>query len=431
MSQDCGAAGYEYARLPALVPLPLANVEAHTHLARVEEASRMWRTVTTRLRELSDALRNDLEHLRPQWTDGTGAEFVRQVVVRKAAIDDVLTRIAEHQPCRALDDLARQLLLCRETVTHTAQRGTEASGQEAGLHLAELDRYFRAAAAASSVPRAIPPAPRRWTPVHTAAVRPAPPRPPRSPLPRGRVLCRRWIRLGAPGRHCRPAVSRSRVSSPFHPAARSGAAPRRGSGSRGASPGPAGLPGDSSSLSGGAEGSRIEGSEFTPRSSGSVPDTGTPGPPPRIDQAANPVPISAPPSTSEAPQPPQAAGGTEPKAHAGPGRMVPPMMMPGALRPGGGGRSAPGKSLEAAERRPRNAQAVPGVPARLQGRSALAATTGRGYRPIAMSAARNATPEPQVLDHEVWQVADPAVASPLTPEAAEPEQPRRLRRLRL
>ncbi|MFD2810669.1 hypothetical protein ACFSZT_14720 [Prauserella oleivorans] len=107
------------------------------------------------------------------------------------------------------------------------------------------------------------------------------------------------------------------------------------------------------------------------------------------------------------------------------------MMMPGALRPGGGGRSAPGKSLEAAERRPRNAQAVPGVPARLQGRSALAATTGRGYRPIAMSAARNATPEPQVLDHEVWQVADPAVASPLTPEAAEPEQPRRLRRLRL
>ncbi|QUH03944.1 hypothetical protein HUO13_26795 [Saccharopolyspora erythraea] len=421
----------DYARLPAVVQFALVDVEAHTHLARVEQASRMWRTVAAELRELSDSLRHELDCLRPDWKDATGLEFVRRVARCKATIDELLTRIEEHRPWRALDDLARQLLLVRAKVTDAVERSTDASQPEAATHLAELDRYFHAAAEA----------------VLAAAgddARPAAPTAANGSLADDCCSPPETIGptlAGGLGPNLTPSVALHPVSgSSLPPGSVSipgliAVPPRSSAGGRSTGRGgPGGSPAESRSPASG----RFDASAFDPRSApgGSPAGASIPDTPPRIEQVANPVPITEPPADPKAPQPPELPTGTEPATNRTPGGMVPPMMMPmvpGTGGPATGRRSGATRFLEG-ERRTRTTPAMPGVPARLRGRSALADPVGSGYRPVAMSGTKNSTQEPtaqEALDHEVWQVANPGAASPLKPEAVEPEQPRRLRRPRL
>lgn len=427
----------DYARLPAMVQFALVDVEAHTHLARVEQASRMWRTVAAELRELSDSLRHELDCLRPHWQDATGVGFVHQATRRKAAVDEMLTRIVEHQPWRALDDLARQLLLTRDRITETVERHTDASHEEGAVHLTELDRYFLAAAeavlaAVGGEHPAVLAAP-AWTndalaggccaepdgmgPTLAGALAPDP------------AL---FGTLDPGGGSSLPPGS---VSMPglvaVPPGSLAGRYAPRGAGSGS----PAGRAFDPRSVAGG---SPPGASAFEPRAAlgGSPSDTSGPELPPRIERAANPVPLTESPAVPQAPRPPESPSGTHSGSRGATGYLIPPMMMMPPMVPGTG-RSTTGRrsarSLEGSERRTRTTQATPGVPARLRGRSALADPVAGGYRPVAVSGTRNGPKEPEpreALDHEVWQVAHAGTASPLKPEPVEPEPPRRLRRPR-
>ncbi|WP_026361570.1 hypothetical protein [Amycolatopsis nigrescens] len=426
----------DYAHLPSMVQFALADVEAHTHLARAEQASRMWRTVAAELQELSDSLRHELDRVEPHWDDATGAEFTRQVARRKIAIDETLTRITEHQPWRALDDLARQLLLTRARLTDTVERPDDVGHQDAAAHLVELDRYFHAAAEATLAAAGVAPArfasplaandslagdeccpdPSGATapllaggPAPSAALYPAG----GSPLPPGSVSLPGLLivppgnpaGIGKANRRGTPAGSRS----PWGDGSDAGAAEPRGTSSAPSTSGASGRSGASGA---------------------SVPSAGGPDLPRRIEQVANPVPLTGSSPSPEAPQPP-APSGTEPGSQRSSGRMVPPMMMMPPMAPGAGRtgrRSGASRSLEGSERRSKTPHATPGVPPRLRGRSALADPAGSGYRPVAMSGAKNDTAQ-EALDHEVWQVANPGAASPLKPEPVEPE-PRRARRPR-
>lgn len=429
----------DYAHLPGMVQFALADVQAHGHLARVEQASRMWRTVAARLRELSESLRHELEHLQPLWTDATGTDFVRQATRRKAAIDEVLTRIDEHQPWRALDDLARQLLLTRARVTDAVEQSTEANHREAAAHLAELDRYFLAAAgavlavagdqagasptlAASNHHHAGGCCAEPGTAAPMLASDPGPggtlspvvaPAGSGSPLPPGSV--------SIPGLLAVPPGSAGGRYAPRPGAAESGV--------------PTGTTFDPRTFAGG---SLPEAGASGPHDAlgGSPPDGGATDTPPRIEQAADPIPLTEQQAAASPPQPPAAPGGTSSGTTGGGGsaRMFPPMMMMPMAPLAGRGAPTRGttsaRSLSGAERRTRATQATPGIPPRLRGRSALADPAGSGYRPVTMSATRNVASEPaaqEVLDHEVWQVENTDAATPLKPEVAEPE-PRRLRR---
>ncbi|WP_039792096.1 hypothetical protein [Amycolatopsis sp. ATCC 39116] len=393
----------DYDRLPAMVQFALADVEAHSHLERVEQAARMWRTVAGELRDLSAALGRELDRLRPEWTDATGADFAARAERRRAAIEEALDRITAARPWAALDDLAAQLVLTRGKVAGTVERGTEASHTEAAGHLDELDRYFLAAAEAvlAAVGGASAGASAGAAPVFvlTGDLAPGltPGLAPGSSLPPGSV--------SMPGLVAVP-------SGAGWPGAKSG--PRTGVG--GARPGAA--------TSRAASGRRAAAGSGPRAAAGS-------GLPPRIERAAHPVPLAAAPQVPQAPQPPDLAAGAKPGSPGTGGAMVPPMMMPpmvpGTTTSTTGRRSRVSPAGE--ERRTRAGQATPGVPARLRGRSAVADPTTAGYRPVAMSAKTAAPAEPETLDREVWQVANPGAVSPLKPETPEPE-PRRIRRPR-
>ncbi|RBM22227.1 hypothetical protein DI005_06845 [Prauserella sp. PE36] len=405
----------EYGNLPGMVQFAVADVEAHAHLPRVEQAGRMWRAVADELRQLSDTLHHELDCLRPQWKDATGADFLREATRLKAEVDELLTRITEHRPWQALDDLARQLLLTRARVTDTVERATDESPREAAVHLTELDRYFHAAAEAvllaaggdSSPAAAGDCCAGEGAPVLAGgpALASAPVVGGGSALPPGSVSIPGLVAV-PPGAGYVPGGLQSR-------------------GSR--SPGGRSL--DPSDIAGGSPG------DGGARPAGSLPESGGPDTPSRIEQAANPVPMTEDRGVPQPPQPPESPRGAGPASQGTAGRMVPPMMMmppmmPGAGRSTSGRRSA--RSLDDGERRTRTPQATPGVPPRLRGRSALGDPAGSGFRPVAMSGRTAARPEPSVpeaLDHEVWQVPDPGAASPLKPEPV--EEPKRVRRPRL
>ncbi|GAB3586214.1 hypothetical protein GCM10027445_64710 [Amycolatopsis endophytica] len=388
----------DYTRLPGMVQFALVDVEAHAHLARVADAARMWRRVAAELRELSDSLRHELDHLRLQWTDTTGAGFVRQAEQRKASIDEMLGRVEAHEPWRALDDLARQLLLTRGRVTDTVERATETSQSEAAVYLVELDRYFLAAAEA--VLGAVG---GHETATVTFQGGPEPGTGSSgSSLPPGSVSMPGLVAVPLTG----GVVPRGGVSRPaFDPRGVAGGSlgGRRGTG------------GKSPAHTAGLGGSAGRGS------------TG-PNLPSRIERAADPVPLTEAQAVPQAPQPPAQPGAAKPASTGAGGGMIPPMMMPPMVP--GTARSTLGRRSggpPATERRTKGPQATPGVPARLRGRSALDNPAAAGYRPVSTSGAKTAPEEP--LDREVWDVTDPAPASPLKPETPEPE-PRRLRRPR-
>ncbi|PXY23965.1 hypothetical protein [Prauserella flavalba] len=403
----------EYGNLPGMVQFAVADVEAHAHLPRVERASRMWRAVADELRQLSDALHHELDCLRPQWKDTTGAGFLREATRLKAEVDELLTRITEHRPWQALDDLARQLLLTRARVTDSVERATDASHDDAAAHLTELDRYFHAAAEAVLLAASGGSSPAAdCCSGEGAPVLAGGPALASAPVPGGGAAL-------PPGSVSIPGL----VAVP--PGAGYGSARLPARGSR--SPGGRSL--DPSDIAGGSLG------DGGARPAGSLPDTGGPDTPSRIEQAANPVPMTEDRGTPQPPQPPESPRGAGSGAQGAAGRMVPPMMMMPPMMPGAG-RSTTGRrsarSLEDGERRTRTPQATPGVPPRLRGRSALGDPAAIGFRPVAMSGRTTAKPEPSVaeaLDHEVWQVANPGAASPLKPEVA--EEPKRVRRPRL
>ncbi|MEU6642733.1 hypothetical protein ABZ863_09290 [Saccharomonospora sp. NPDC046836] len=429
--------GMDYTRLPAMVQFAVGDVEAHNHLARVERASRMWRAIADELTALSDSLRRELDCLRESWPDATGVEFVRQATRRQAAVEETLARIVEHQPWLALDDLARQLLLTRARLTGTAEQATEGAEYEGAVHLTELDHYFLAAA--DAVLRAAG-SDQRVAGIHAPTTG-----------SRGDGCCTEAAvaepTLAAAGPGALPSMTLAPgAGSPLPPGSLSipglvavppGSSaygtPRGSAGSSGASPARAGGVFDPSTLAGGELDAGGTGPGAV--SAGSLPDTTGPDLPPRIEQAAKPVSLSGPPSAPEAPQPPAAPapGSAGPSAGSGSGRMIPPMMMmpmaPGAGRTAGK-RNGPARSLDDSERTSKRPAGAPGVPARLRGRSALADPAAGGFRPIAMSSTKRGMPEPaeQVLDREVWQVANPGAASPLKPDPVEEPPMRRRRR---
>ncbi|GGI93950.1 hypothetical protein GCM10011581_33860 [Saccharopolyspora subtropica] len=412
----------DYARLPAIVQFALVDVEVHTHLARVEQASRMWRTIAAELREVSDSLRHELDRLQQHWKDATGVEFIRRAAGRRAAIDELLERIEEHRPWLALDDLARQLVICQARITGAVERSADASHQEAAADLEELDRYFHAAAEAVLAAAG----------VSLAANGPLADGCCSGPGVTGPVLA------GGLGPNLAPHVALDSGSGSMLPPGSVSipgllAVPSSAGGRYTPRGGAGGSPAEPRSTAG----APIDASSSGPRTTagGSLPDASSPDIPRRIEQVANPVPLTGPPAAPEAPQPPERPTGTAPGTKAASAGMVPPMMMPPMI-PGTGGpatgrRSGATRSLDGA-RRTRTTTAVPGVPSRLRGRSALADPVGSGYRPVAMSGTRNTANEPaqQALDHEVWQVANPGAASPVKPEVVQTEQPRRLRRPR-
>ncbi|PRX47025.1 hypothetical protein B0I33_106122 [Prauserella shujinwangii] len=433
--------GY-YARLPAMVQYAVGDVEAHTHLAHVERASRMWRAVAEELSTLAHSLRRELDCLRASWKDATGAEFVRRATERHAAVEDVLARILEHRPWLALDDLARQLLLTRARLGGTAEHATADARYVAAEHLRELDRYFLAAA--DAVSRAAGGhghsagnhALRTGTGEDACCAEPADALPTlagsagpgllpsvplgpgaASPLPPGTLAMPGLVAVppGSLAHGARPRHGRSLATSESRPAHAGGSF-------------------DPSALVGGELGAGAPGPGTAP--GGSPPGAMAPDVPPRIDQAARPVPLSGPASAPEAPQPPANAGasGAGSSAATGSGRMIPPMMMlpmaPGAGRTAAG-RSGSARSLEDTERTAKKPAAAPGVPARLRGRSAVGDPAASGVRPIATSGSRHSTPQPAEqypLDREVWQVTNIGGTSPLQPQAV--QEPPRVRRRR-
>jgi hypothetical protein len=413
-----------------MVQFALVDVEAHSRLARVEQASRMWRTIAAQLRELSDSLRHELDCLQPQWKDATGIEFARQAAGRKAAIDELLMRIEEHQPWPALDDLARQLLLVRARITDVVERSAGASQQGAAAHLDELDRYFHAAAGA--VLAAAGSDERSSAPTVHATSGPLADGCCSAPDVMGPMLA------GGLGTNLTPPVAPDPGNGSSLPSGSVSipglVAVPPGSSAGGRYTGRDGASGTAAKPRSPA-GETFDASAFDPRTTpgGSLPGANSPA---SIERVADPVPITGPPAAPEAPQPPERPTGAEPETNRASGGMIPPMMMPpmvpGAGRPATGTRSGATRFLDG-ERRTRTTTAMPGVPPWLRGRSALADPAGSGYRPVATSGTKNSTKEPAVqeaLDHEVWQVANPGAASPLKPEAVEPEQPRRLRRPR-
>ncbi|AXB43225.1 hypothetical protein [Amycolatopsis albispora] len=409
----------DYASLPSMVQFALVDVEAHTHLARVEQASRMWRTVAAELGELSDSLRRELDCLKPNWDDSTGTEFARQVNLRRAAIDEALSRVTRHQPWVALDELARQLLLTRTRLTGAVEQPAEDGNHETAAHLGELDRYFLAAAeavlgaAGAEVPGGQPA-------VDCCAAEPGV-RLAGAPAPVSGVVPNLVGGTLPPGSVSIPGLIAVPASGPLA----GGRRPAGGKAGGGAAPR------DGSRL---PDGSRPGGGFDASAADGTAPSTAGSDAPRRIERAADPVPLTTSRATPEAPQPPASPDAAEPGSAArGQGRMVPPMMMMPPMLGGAAraGRTRPARSLEDGERRTRTPQATPGVPPRLRGRSALADPAGSGYRPVAMSGKANVGTAPQeTLDHEVWQVANPGAATPLKPEPVEQEQPRRVRRPR-
>lgn len=436
----------DYARLPAMVQYAVGDVEAHQHLPRVERASRMWRDVAEELSTLADSLRRELDCLRATWHDATGAELVRQATRCHAAVEEVLSRILRHRPWLALDDLARQLLLTRARLTGTAEQTGAQARSDAAEQLRELDRYFLAAAEAvsgaagepgpSAGTRAVPPGsageaccaePAGALPTLAGSAAPgglpSVPLGPGSgsPLPPGSLAMPGLVAVppGFPGARPRPNRSPAAAGSP---------------------PGPVGAAFDPSTLVGGRLGPGGPGpGGLGPGSApaGSPPGAAaTPEVPPRIEQAARPVPLSAPQSAPDAPPAPAGPGTSSPGSAAatGSGRMVPPMMMLPMAPAGGratGGRSGPARSLEDTERPAKKPVAAPGVPARLRGRSALGDPAASGVRPIVTSGARPSSPPPaeqQALDREVWQVENRGGTSPLQPPPV--EAPPRVRRRR-
>ncbi|QFU91120.1 WXG100 family type VII secretion target [Amycolatopsis sp. YIM 10] len=408
----------DYARLPSMVQFALVDVEAHAHLARVEQASRMWRTVAAELGELADSLRRELDNLKPSWNDSTGTEFARQVNLRLAAIDEALGRVNRHQPWLALDELARQLLLTRTRLTGAVEWPAEDGNHETAAHLGELDRYFLAAAeavlgaagaeaATGQLSADCCPAEPNGTAAQLAS----------APAPGPGVVPDLLGSTLPPGSLSIPGLIAVPPGSP-------GAGGRRPAGG-----GKKGSPLDGSRPS---DGSRPGG--FTASGAdGSVPGSAGSDGPRRIERVADPVPLTASRATPEAPQPPGSPGAAEPGSARGQGRMIPPMMMMPPMMAGAARnrRNRQARSLEDGERRTRTPPVTPGVPPRLRGRSALADPAGSGYRPVAMSDTAKADTTPkEALDHEVWQVANPGAATPLKPEPVEQEQPRRIRRPR-
>lgn len=450
-----------YAGMPAMVQFALVDVEAHQHLERVERASRMWQAIAAHLRELSESLRREIELLSPQWTDSTGVAFLLRATRCKAGIDEWLERIDAHQPWRALDDLARQLLLTRGRLVDTVEHPTEGLAPEvaadtSAAHLTELDRYFLAAAEAllgaaggHELPDAttlagggIPGLPGVLGPTFAGGGLPgaAAPVPLGGTLPPGAV--------GIPGLIAIP------------PGASAGRYGQRGNDGLDSSE----LPGfdpravAGGDLSGGPGGGSGEGGSFDPAdiaggSPGSGGVAGLPGGSgsgsnltPQIEQAADPAPFMREQATHDAPQMPETAeggggsasgaGGARPMG-MGMGMMPPMMMMP--MRGGLAGNRDANRRSGAAQvneggRNGRGPQPTPGVPPRLRGRSSLGDPAAGGLRPVAMSA-KSATPPTapsvpaETLDHEAWQVENPGAATPLKPEPME-EQPRRIRRPR-
>ncbi|SFB35871.1 hypothetical protein SAMN05216266_10917 [Amycolatopsis marina] len=448
----------EYATLSVAAQFGLVSAEVHHHLPRVQDAARMWRAVAEQLRDVSDSMRRELDSLATHWNDSTGAGFVVEVERRRAAIDELLARIEDREPWRALDDLARQLLVTKARLADALERsvlvqvwsdaqawhavGTDGPGQarqDAGLHregaayLAELDRYFDAAAEAvhgcsGGARRAVPPAGAPEHPHATTSTAPAAGCCSDVALPAGPALA------GLPGAFPAPFVGPGPVTGAALP------------------PGGVSIPGliaipPGASGAGGKPGSRAEpaaagpGSSWQPGAGGGIGSSGVPGGagtgadaaagPPRIEQAAKPVASTTPPTVPEAPRLPESSAGSIPGSSGGGGRMMPPMMMmpPGAGAASGSGRSGAARPVGGNERRTRSPQPTPGVPARLRGRSGLADPTANGFRPLAMSSRTSGAGNsgaPGVLDHEVWQVDESVAASPLRPER--PERPERVRR---
>ncbi|EHR61083.1 hypothetical protein [Saccharomonospora cyanea] len=422
---------------PDRVHTDLVDVEIHTHLVRVEQAGRMWRAVADRLRELSDSLRHELDCLSPQWTDSTGERFVGEVVRRKTLVDEMLSRLDEHRPWRALDDLARQLELTHARMVGGAGWMTATGQQETTARLAELGRYFQAAsdavlAAAGDEPRLM-----ATTVDGVGAGNPAHGCCP-STTPLGPTLAGAPAGVPAPSVLLDPAggagLPPGSVALPGLIAVPPGAAARGGHASRPGAPGSAAPDPRSSGTAGVPFDASAYGSSAGFGGS-APPDSRVPE---RIEQVAEPVPITESEAVPQAPQPPErmsGAGGASPSVASGAGRMFPPMMMPPMMPTAGragGRRSGTAQPLDGGRRRV-GKPTTPGVPARLRGRSAVANPTASGYRPIAMADPRStpaASAAEDALDHEVWQVTNPGSVSPLKPEAVQPDQVRGSRRPR-
>ncbi|UVS79623.1 WXG100 family type VII secretion target [Actinokineospora sp. UTMC 2448] len=353
-----------YDSLSAAERHALVGVEAHHHLPRIQDAGRMWLAVAERLRDLADSLRRELAALAPDWADSTGTGFVAEVERRKAVIDAMVARIEERQPWRALDDLARQLML-----THARLTGCDPVIVPEGVavDLDELDRYFEAAARAvfecSGVEDRLPEVTMMADDEASCCSGPG----------------LAGLTSGGP-----PVLAA--------PAGVGGAPPSGGV----SVPGLVAIP--PSGLRGVGPGKARSG-------------------PPSIDQAARPVVAEVPPPAQEAPRLPQQTAVTSQTGTSTGGRFFPPMMMPPMLAGTANRASRTSRTVGGEQRPARGVQPVPGVPARLSGRA------GDRVRPPTRRTEE--PPDGEVLDHEVWQVREPGAASPLRPERPAPGGARR------
>src|SRR5439155_20209187 len=121
------------------------------------------------------------------------------------------------------------------------------------------------------------------------------------------------------------------------------------------------------------------------------------------------IPITESQAVPEAPQPPDSPSAAKPESQGMASGMAPPMTMMPPMIPGTSRSTTdrrPAGSPVGSERRTRGTSAPPGIPAQLRGRSALADPAAIGYRPVAMSAAKNGPKEPEALEHEVWEVTN-------------------------
>lgn len=140
---------------------------------------------------------------------------------------------------------------------------------------------------------------------------------------------------------------------------------------------------------------------------------------PMIPAAAPPVPAAGPTPVAAAPPPAptlSAVPGGAAGAAAGTPPMVPPMMPPMGM--GGGGGAAPGSGATSrpggtGRRERRGYDATPGLPTALSGRAGRADAHAFAVRPRRAAAESDLPTTIEVVDEDLWQVAeDPAVEQP-------------------
>ena len=457
----------DYASMPLQAQVDLMRKEA-TLTDALNAKAQMWRTAFTEINEAGISMGKATDAVEPKWTDRAGDLFVRNTRNAKQVVDTWARNIETNKPDKALGDVAKGIVdtlriveenfrKAQEALANTPptpgqdfagiQRAIEKPYQEAnGQAMTALDGTWDAAANAvrgagsgsdwqqqAPAPGSAPGASPEQSP--SGAQSPAGADPSTATQ----------ANQAAPGQAANPAQAGAGPSqggaSPAGSAGGGGSAPDPSlAGGLGAAPtippptlppatplGPPVVPGGGGPMmpmippafpgagirgGGGGGGGGFGGGGRIPgvsiggsAASGSIP-------------AAGPT-VSTPPVPTAGTAPAAQGGPTAAQSTTGAGGGIPPMMPPmGGAAAGGGRGGGPGSG--AAQRPGRNRrrdEPTPGLPAVLSGKAGKADLHAFTARTRATAPESDVPTTVQLIDEDLWQVAEPAPAPVVAAEA--------------